>query len=76
KNATDSTYKSYQVKVVKNKIVITKDVKDPALKQKIEKNQFLIQSGDLTSILNSNELKVTHDHTTDNYNLYGKVSKE
>ncbi|MGF1922438.1 Csa1 family protein, partial [Staphylococcus aureus] len=48
KNATDSTYKSYPVKVVNNKIVFTKDVKDPALKQKIENNQFLIQSGDLT----------------------------
>ncbi len=27
KNATDSTYKSYPVKVVNNKIVFTKDVK-------------------------------------------------
>ncbi len=30
KNATDSTYKSYPVKVVNNKIVLAKDVKDPA----------------------------------------------
>ncbi len=76
KNATDSIYKSYPVKVVNNKIVFTKDVKDPALKQKIENNQFLIQNGDLTSILNSNDLKVTHDPTTDYYNLSGKLSND
>lgn len=76
KNATDSTYKSYPVEVVNNKIVFTKDVKDPALKQKIENNQFLIQNGDLTSILNSNDLKVTHDPTTDYYNLSGKLSND
>ncbi len=28
----------------------------------------------LTSILNSNDLKVTHDPTTDYYNLSGKLS--
>lgn len=30
KNATDSTYKSYPVKVVNNKIVFTKDVRSRA----------------------------------------------
>ncbi len=40
KNATDSTYKSYPVKVVNNKIVFTKDVKDPALKQKSKTINF------------------------------------
>ncbi len=34
----------------------------------------MIQSGDLTSILNSNDSKVTHDPTTDYYNLSGKLS--
>lgn len=36
----------------------------------------MIQSGDLTSILNSNDLKVTHDPTTDYYNLSGKLSND
>ena len=40
KNATDSIYKSYPVKVVNNKIVFTKDVKDPALKQKSKTINF------------------------------------
>ena len=36
----------------------------------------MIQNGDLTSILNSNDLKVTHDPTTDYYNLSGKLSND
>ncbi|CCE58029.1 TPA: tandem-type lipoprotein [Staphylococcus argenteus] len=76
KNVTHSTDKSYPVKVVNNKIVCTKDVKDPELKQKIESHQFLIQNGDLSSILNSNDLKITHDPTTNYYNLSGKLSND
>ncbi|HEB2279776.1 TPA: tandem-type lipoprotein [Staphylococcus aureus] len=76
KNVNHSTHKSYPIKVVNNKIVCTKDVKDRELKQKIENYQFLIQSADLPSILNSNDLKITQDPTTNYYNLSGKLSND